>query len=82
MIYIPAFVALIINRLKGTPFIFDMRALWPEELITAQRMKRDSILHRVIKILEKLILKKSSAVISLTNAAVNHIESMYSVNIK
>lgn len=80
--YIPAFVALIINRLKGTPFIFDMRALWPEELITAQRMKRDSILHRIIKILEKLILKKSSAVISLTNAAVNHIKSMDSVNIK
>ena len=35
--YIPAAAALLVQRLTGTPFIFDMRALWPEELITAGR---------------------------------------------
>ena len=33
--YIPAVVAMVVGRLAGVPFLFDMRALWPEELITA-----------------------------------------------
>ena len=40
--YLPAGVAWLVWRLTGTPFIFDMRALWPEELITAGRLRRGS----------------------------------------
>jgi len=32
--YIPAAVALTVSRMTRVPFLFDMRALWPEELIT------------------------------------------------
>lgn len=34
--YIPAAVALVVSRITGVPFIFDMRALWPEEARLAQ----------------------------------------------
>ena len=44
--YIPTAVAMMVSRLTGTPFIFDMRALWPEELNTAGRLRRGSLLHR------------------------------------
>lgn len=33
--YIPAALAKVARRLTGTQLIFEMRALWPEELITA-----------------------------------------------
>ena len=75
--YIPAAVALAVHRLTGVPFIFDMRALWPEELITAGRLKRDSILHRVIVAMERACLRDAAAVVSLTYAAVAHLKSAY-----
>jgi glycosyltransferase involved in cell wall biosynthesis len=58
--YIPAAVALAIHKLSGVPFIFDMRALWPEELITAGRLTRGSSMHRAIVWIERACLRRSS----------------------
>lgn len=75
--YIPAAVALIVSRITGVPFIFDMRALWPEELITAGRLKRGSWLHRAIVGAERACLAHAGAVVSLTEAAVHHLARVY-----
>lgn len=75
--YIPAAVAAIVSRLTGVPFIFDMRALWPEELITAGRLRRGSVLHRAIVAAERACLQRAGAVVSLTHAAVDHINRVY-----
>lgn len=75
--YIPAAVALIVSRLTGVPFIFDMRALWPEELITAGRLRRGSLLHRAIVAAERACLQRAGAVVSLTHAAVDHLDRVY-----
>jgi glycosyltransferase involved in cell wall biosynthesis len=75
--YIPAAVALVINRLTGVPFIFDMRALWPEELITAGRLRRGSLLHRAIVATERTLLRRAATVVSLTHAAVEHLRHVY-----
>lgn len=75
--YIPAAVALIVSRLTGVPFIFDMRALWPEELMTAGRLRRGSLLHRAIVVAERACLKRAGAVVSLTHAAVDHLRGAY-----
>ncbi len=75
--YIPAAVALLISRITGIPFIFDMRALWPEELITAGRLKRGSLLHKTIVAIERACLKHAAAVVSLTHAAVKHLKLEY-----
>ena len=53
--YLPAAAAWAVFRLTGTPFIFDMRALWPEELITAGRLRARSIVHKVLTGLEKAL---------------------------
>jgi len=76
--YVPAAIALLLQRLTGVPFIFDMRALWPEELITAGYLRRDSRLHRALLWLERHCLKDASAVVSLTQAAVSHLRQQYS----
>lgn len=75
--YIPAAVAMIVSRLSGVPFIFDMRALWPEELITARRLRRGSVLHRAIVAAERGCLRRAGAVVSLTHAAVYHLNRVY-----
>ena len=38
--YIPSFAGLVIYCISNTPFIFDMRALWPEELVSSQRISK------------------------------------------
>ena len=75
--YIPAAVALSVHRLTGVPFIFDMRALWPEEMITAGRLRRGSMLHNALRRLERLCLRDAAAVVSLTEAAVEHLKATY-----
>lgn len=75
--YIPAAVAMIVSRMTGVPFIIDMRALWPEELITAGRLRRGSVLHRTIVAAERACLRRAGAVVSLTHAAVDHLNRVY-----
>lgn len=75
--YIPAAVALVVSRLTGVPFLFDMRALWPEELITAGRLRRGSMLHKAMVASERACLRHAGGVISLTHAAAEHLRRVY-----
>lgn len=75
--YIPAAVALVVSRLTGVPFLFDMRALWPEELITAERLRRGSLLHRAMVASERACLRHAGGVISLTHVAAEHLRRVY-----
>ena len=80
--YIPAIAAWIVLRARAVPFIFDMRALWPEELITEGRLQRGSIVHKVLTRLEKVCLRDAAAVISLTDAAVGYLQDQYPTELK
>lgn len=75
--YLPAAMAMVVGRLTGVPFIFDMRALWPEEMITAGRLRRGSLMHRAIVGLERACLRRAAVVVSLTDAAVVHLRHVY-----
>jgi glycosyltransferase involved in cell wall biosynthesis len=75
--YIPAVVAMVVGRLAGVPFLFDMRALWPEELITAGRLRRGSLLNRAILAAERACLHRAGAVVSLTHAGVEYLGRAY-----
>ena len=72
--YIPAFVALVLKGALGLPFVFDMRALWPEEMVAAGRLKRHSAMFRLITWAERLCLRHADAVVSLTHAAVEQVK--------
>lgn len=75
--YIPSFVALIVKWLTGRPFIFDMRALWPEEMVAAGRLTAGSPVFRLLKAGERICLMQAAAVVSLTEAAVVHLQAVY-----
>ncbi|MDK9737725.1 hypothetical protein KI655_10460 [Vibrio sp. D404a] len=71
--YIPAIAAWLVGKITRTPFIFDMRALWPEEMIDAGRLKRKSVVYKTLKYLERKLLINSASNISLTNVAVPYL---------
>ena len=75
--YVPSAIALLLHRLTGVPFIFDMRALWPEELIISGHLRRGSLLHRSLLRLEQRCLQEASSVVSLTQAAVCYLHNQY-----
>lgn len=71
--YIPCIAVNIASRITKTPFIFDMRALWPEEMVDAGRLSRKSIVYKVLKYLESKLLVNSAVNVSLTNVAVPYL---------
>ena len=79
--YIPAFIALFLNRLTGIPFIFDMRALWLEELLVAGRLSRKSLFYSILRRLERLCLEEASGVVSLTHAASKYLKETYPLSL-
>jgi len=75
--YLPAGSAWLVWRLRRVPFIFDMRALWPEEMITAGRLRRGSWVHRLLVTIERVCLRDAAAVVSLTGVGVEHLRAEY-----
>ena len=72
--YIATFVALTAGAMSNRPAIFDMRALWPEEMVAAGRLRKASMLYRQLKRAETVCLRRAAAVVSLTHAALPYIE--------
>jgi glycosyltransferase involved in cell wall biosynthesis len=75
--YIPAIVAMIVGRVLKINYIFDMRALWPEELITSGRIKRNSFLHKMLLSLERRAINNAISIVTLTNASLAYICDLY-----
>ncbi len=80
--YLPAAVARMVWKKTRVPFIFDMRALWPEEMITAGRLKRGGAVHKVISRIERSCLRDAAAVVSLTHAAARYLKQHYADELK
>lgn len=72
--YIPSFAGLIIFIISRTPFIFDMRALWPDELASSGRISSISLTYKLLIFLEKALLKYAASVVSLTHAAAEYLD--------
>lgn len=75
--YIPAIAAWLCGKITGKPFIFDMRALWPDEMVTAGRLAPNSLTYRALKLVERRLLRNAACVVSLTEAAVDHLVEIY-----
>lgn len=75
--YIPAAAAWAVSRITGTVYIFDMRSLWPEELITSRRLRRGSVLHRLIFRAERQLIADAGVVVSLTQAGAQYLDEAH-----
>lgn len=77
--YVTGLAGLILNRLLQVDFVFDMRALWVDEITEGNTINKKSILTKALYKLEELLLKKSYSVISLTRVAIPYLVKKYSI---
>jgi glycosyltransferase involved in cell wall biosynthesis len=67
---------------SGARYIFDMRAFWPDELVSAKTLKKSSVLYFLLKKIEVILISKSFATIVLTDAAREYLLSKSEFKLK
>ena len=68
--YVPAVMALVLQKLTGAKFVFDMRGFWADERVDGGLWPRDGRMYQVAKWFERRFLLNADHVVSLTHAAV------------
>lgn len=68
--YVPAVMALALQKITGAKFVFDMRGFWADERVDGGLWPRDGRMYRVAKEFERRFLLNANHVVSLTDAAV------------
>lgn len=72
--YVAAVIALILKKLTGVRFLFDMRGFWVDERVDGGLWPQDGNLYRLAKGIERQLLLNADHVVSLTHAAVREME--------
>lgn len=80
--YVASFIAVILKKLTGCKFIFDMRGFWPEERIEGGIWKEDSVLYKVAKVFEKYFISRADWIIVLSRKAKEIMLQRYLQNVK
>lgn len=79
--YLAALIGLRFRRKYNVPFLFDMRGLWADERLEGNIWSRNNPLHRLayvyFKRKEKQFLREADAVVSLTQAALDHLDEKF-----
>ncbi len=79
--YIGALIAVILKMMFKTKFIFDMRGFWADERVEGKIWRRKGILYRIVKSLERVMIKNADEIIVLAQAAKEIIKSWgYPIN--
>lgn len=71
-----AVAGLVLARRYGVPFVFEVRDLWPETLIDMGRLSRQSVMARLLRLLERFLYQHAAAIVTLLPRAVDYIESL------
>jgi glycosyltransferase involved in cell wall biosynthesis len=72
--YVSSVMALVLKRLTGAKFLFDMRGFWADERLDGGLWPRDGRMYRVAKGFERRFLLAADHVVSLTHAAVREMQ--------
>ena len=66
--YVTALIALVLQRLCGVRFLFDMRGFWADEKLDAGHWTASSATYRVTKRFERRFFASADGIVSLTAA--------------
>lgn len=78
--YLAGLVGLLVKVTTGANFVYDTRGLWIEEKIEQGVLKKGSLLHKALVYIELLLLRRSSAVIVLTERARRHLRRISGIS--
>ena len=67
--YVPSVIALMIKRITGVKYIFDMRGFWADERVDGGLWSHSGRMYRYAKAFERRFLLAADHVVSLTHAA-------------
>ncbi|MBT8225069.1 MAG: glycosyltransferase family 4 protein [Dactylosporangium sp.] len=67
--YAAAFAAYLISRLRRATFVFEVRDLWPQTLIDAGALRQRGIPARLLRVLERFLCRKATAVVCVLPGA-------------
>lgn len=68
--YVPSVMALVLKRITGVKYLFDMRGFWADERVDGGLWPRSGRMYCVAKGFERRFLLAADHVVSLTHAAV------------
>lgn len=74
--YIAGAIALLLRRLFGLRFVFDMRGFWADERMEGGQFTPRSPMYRMLKRLERALFRSADVVVSLTDAGVPAIAAL------
>jgi glycosyltransferase involved in cell wall biosynthesis len=66
--HVPAATALIVSRIAGCRFIFDLRGLMAEEYVDAGLWRRGGVAYRITDRMQRTALKRADGIVMLTDA--------------
>jgi glycosyltransferase involved in cell wall biosynthesis len=69
--YVPSVMALVIKRVTGARYLFDMRGFWADERVDGGLWPSGGAMYRAAKWFEKRFLLSADHVVSLTRAALH-----------
>ena len=69
-------IAFALKRLSGVSYIFDVRGLLADERVDSGDWQKGSIVYRVVKFCEALMLKSSSGIVLLSSSGVNLLDDI------
>lgn len=75
--YIPGIFGVLMKMFFNTKFVFDPRGILPEEVILARNWKPENIFYRIMKWLEKKIIKNADSIIVLSTNFAYHYKKIY-----
>ena len=73
--YVPSVMALVLKRIAGVRYLFDMRGFWADERVDGGLWPAGGRLYRVAKWFERRFLLNANRVVSLTQAAVDEMRT-------
>lgn len=72
-----ALIGLLVFYFTRTPFIFDMRGVLPEETVEVGKISAKSFRYKLLKVAEKLLIKKSHTVFTVSEAFKTYVEENF-----
>jgi glycosyltransferase involved in cell wall biosynthesis len=72
--YVSSVMALVIKRITGIKYLFDMRGFWADERVDGNLWQHTGRMYRVAKWFERRFLLGADHVVSLTHAAVTEMQ--------
>lgn len=74
--YVTSLIALVLKRVSGAKFLFDMRGFWADEKVDGGHWSRDSWIYGVTKRCERSFYEIADAIVSLTQEGAKAIPAL------